>query len=124
VAQTQKSLSTCTTEAEYVALSNAANHFLWLKTALKDLRFPAIPMAPFGDNCSAIDLAENYQISELSKYIDIHHHYVWELVNDMTLPLIYIWTMDNLADMCTKSLPEVQPSKLRAITAGYIEGGF
>jgi hypothetical protein len=61
-------------EAEYVALSKAAKYFLWLKTALKDLRFPEIPMALFCDNRSAIDLAENYQISELSKHIDIHHH--------------------------------------------------
>jgi hypothetical protein len=65
---------TSTTDAEYVALLKAAKHFLWLKIALKDLRFPEIPIALFCDNYSAIDLAENYRISELSKYIDIHHY--------------------------------------------------
>jgi hypothetical protein len=35
--QKQTSVSTSTTGAEYVALSKAAKHFLWLKTALKDL---------------------------------------------------------------------------------------
>jgi hypothetical protein len=34
---------------------------------------------------SAIDLAENHQISELSKHIDIHHDLVRELVYDKTL---------------------------------------
>jgi hypothetical protein len=80
-------------------------------------------MALFCDNCSAIDLAENHQISELSKHIDIHYHRVGELVSDKTLSLMYIWTMDNLADMYTKGMPEVQLSKLRAIALGYNEGG-
>jgi hypothetical protein len=79
-------------------------------------------MALFCDNCSAIDVAENHPISELSKYIDIHHHLVRELVDDKTLPLMYIRTMDNLADMYIKGLPEVQLSKLCAIALGYHEG--
>jgi hypothetical protein len=91
---------------------------MWLKTALEDLGFPGTPMAMFCDNRSTIDLAENHQISELSKHIDIHHHRVREIVHDRTLPLMYIPTMDNLADMCTKGLPEVQLSKLRDITMG------
>jgi hypothetical protein len=94
-----------------------------LKTALKDLRFLETPIALFCDNYFAIDLAENHQISELSKYIDIHHHRVQELVYDKILPLIYIQTMDNLADMCTKALPEVYLSKLPTIALGYNEGG-
>jgi hypothetical protein len=72
-------------------------------------------MALFCDNRAAIDLAENHRISELSKHIDIHHQRIRELVYDKTLLFIYIPTRDNLADMCTKGLPEVQISKLRAI---------
>jgi hypothetical protein len=116
--QKQKSVSTSTTVPEYVALSKAATHFIWLKTALADLGFPGTPMAMFCDNRSTIDLAENHRISELSKHIDIHHHRVRELVHDRMLPLMYIPTTDNLADMCTKRLPEVQLSKLRDITMG------
>jgi hypothetical protein len=74
--QTQQSVFISTTEAEYVALSKAAKHFLWLKTTLKYLRFPETPMALFYNNHSAIDRAENYRISELSKHIDIHYHQV------------------------------------------------
>jgi hypothetical protein len=110
-------------EAEYVALSKAAKHFLWLKTTLKDLRFPETPIALIGDNHCAIDLAENHRISELSKHIDIHHHRGLELVYDKTLPLMYIRTTGNLADMYTKGLPEVQLSKLCVIALGYNEEG-
>jgi hypothetical protein len=122
--QNQKSVSTSTTEAEYVSLSKSAKHFLWLKTALKDLRFSETLMAIFCDNRSAIDLAENHRISELSKHIDIHHHRVQKLVYDRTLPLMYIRMTDNLADMSTKGLSEVQLSKLRAIALGYNEAGY
>jgi hypothetical protein len=72
--QKQKSVSTSRIEAEYIALSKAAKHFIWLKTALEDLGFSGTPMAMFCDNRSTIDLTENHRISELSKHIDIHHH--------------------------------------------------
>jgi hypothetical protein len=94
-----------------------------LKTALKDFRFPETPMALFYYNRSAIGLAETLRISELSNHIDIHHHRIRELVYDKTPPLMYIRTTDYLADMCTRGLPEVQLSKLRAIPLGYNEGG-
>jgi hypothetical protein len=80
-------------------------------------------MAMFCDNRSTIDLAENHWISELSKHNDIHHHGVRELVHDRTLPLMYNPTTDNLADMYTKGLSEVQLSKLRDITIGKDYGG-
>jgi hypothetical protein len=94
-----------------------------LKTALKDLQFPETPMALFCNNHSAFDLAENHQISELSKHIDYHHHHVQELVYDKTLLLMYIQTIDNRLDMCTKGLLKVQLSKLHAIALEYNEGG-
>jgi hypothetical protein len=95
-----------------------------LKTALKNLQFPDIPMPLFYDKYSVIDLAKNHQISELSKQNDIYHHRVQELVYDKTLPLMYIQTTDTLVDMCTSGLPKVQLSKLGAIALGFNEGGY
>jgi hypothetical protein len=95
-------MSISATEAEYVTLSKAAKHFLWLKIALKDLRFPETPLALFCNNRSAIDLAENHRISEISNHIDIHHHHIQESFYDKTLPLIYIRTTNHLVNMCTK----------------------
>jgi hypothetical protein len=114
-------VSTSTIEAEYVVLSIATKHFLWLKTELSDLRFPETSMALFCDNFSVIDLAENYWISELSKPCNIHHQHIRKLVYNKTPLLIYIHTTDNLADICTKGLPEVQLSKLGTIALGYNE---
>jgi hypothetical protein len=78
-------------------------------------------MALFCNNHCATDLAENHQISELSIHIDIYHHRVLELVNEKTLLLRYIRTTDNLVDMSTKGLPEVQLSILCPIALGYTE---
>jgi hypothetical protein len=80
-------------------------------------------MALFCNNCSTINLPENYWISELSKYINIHQHRVRELVYDKALLVKYIRTTDNLADMYTKGLPEVQLSKRRMITLRFNEEG-
>jgi hypothetical protein len=116
-------MSTSTTEARCVAFSRAAKRLLWLGAALKDLRFLETLVAIFSGGGSDIDIAKDHQVSELARCIDIHHHSVQELVCDKTLPLMYILTMDNLTDMCNKSLPQVQPSKLCTIALGYNEGG-
>ena len=89
---------------------------MWLKTAYEDLGSSGTPMAMFCDNRLMIDLGENHQIFELSMHIDIYHHQVRELVYDRTLPLMYIPTTNNLADICNQWLPEIQLSKLRDIT--------
>jgi hypothetical protein len=117
-------VSISTTEPEYIVLSKAAPYFLLLKTVLKDLRFPETLMDLLYDNHSAIDLAKYGCISELSKYIDIHHHPARELVYDKSHPLMYIRTTDNLLDMCTKALVEVQFTKSHTIDLGYNDGGF
>ena len=103
--QKQKSVSTSTTEAEYVALSKAAKHFQWIKIALKDLRLSKTDSAVLCDNTSTLDIAENHRISDRSKHIDIHYHRVRELVYTKKLTLLYVPSAENLADICTKGLP-------------------
>jgi hypothetical protein len=44
-----------------------------------DLRYLEIPIALFYHNCSVINLAENYRILELSKYINVHYYCILEL---------------------------------------------
>jgi hypothetical protein len=88
--QKQKSVSTSTTEAKYLALSQASKHFVWLTTALTDLQFPEILIALFGDNRFDIHIVEYHRISEVSEDIDIPHHCVCEIVYKKSVPLISI----------------------------------
>lgn len=109
----QRSVATSSTEAEYMALSKAAKQFLWLKTAFADLRLPNPPMAMFCDNTSAIEIASNNKISDLSKHIDTHYHWIRELVHEKIVPIMYVNTKENPADMCTKGLPEIDLKRHR-----------
>ena len=102
----QKSVTTSTAEAEYMSLSNTAKHHLWTMRALKELLKDFIPEAIRCDNTGAIDISENHRINDRSKHIDIHYHFVRELVEAGTITVLHIDGKDNLADVCTKALPK------------------
>ena len=55
----QYSVTTSTTEAEYIAASLTSKHQVWLQNALSELGYPDIPSALFGDNKGSLDLSEN-----------------------------------------------------------------
>src|SRR5690606_19148660 len=100
----QKSVSTSTCEAEYMALSLTCRHFVWLKNAIKELLKLDIPSVLFCDNSAAIDIAHNPKVNDRSKHIDIAYHYTRERVQEGEVALLPIPSADNLADICTKGL--------------------
>ena len=67
----QRSVSTSTHEAEYMALCMAAKQHIWLRNALNELGLKDIPSALSCDNNGANDLAHNPRVGDLSKHIDI-----------------------------------------------------
>jgi transposase InsO family protein len=102
----QKSVSTSTAEAEYQALSLAAKQTIWTHNALNELTISPIPTPiVYCDNKAAIDIANNPKISDRSKHIDVHFHFVRENVEQGTFFLMPVATAENLADTCTKGLP-------------------
>lgn len=103
----QKSVALSSTEAEYVALSNASKEAVYLKNLLTDIGFEgyvADQIKLFGDNLSAIQLVKNPVYHARSKHIDIRVHYVREVYNNNVIQLEYCSTNDNIADIFTKSL--------------------
>jgi hypothetical protein len=101
-AQKQKSVAVSTTKAEYMALSLSARHMIWFTTTLIELKqdYEAIIHA---DSSGAIDISRNSKVSQCSKHIDIHYHFVREHV-DKTFKLEYIPTKENVVDLLTKTL--------------------
>ena len=111
----QKSVAVSTTEAEYMAMSLASRHLVWLQRGLQQLRqHIASTVATdnhevdylLGDNQGALELAKNHRINNRSKHIDTHYHNVRELLEAGIFDLMYVPTDDNLADLFTKSLPK------------------
>jgi hypothetical protein len=101
----QNCMALSTAEAEYMALSSAAQEAIWMSQLLYELkRQPLVPAILFEDNQSAICLSKNPQYHGRSRHIDIKHHFIREQVNNGTIDVSYCRTDDMIADL-PKGLP-------------------
>ena len=105
----QRSISTSTTEAEYVALCQTSKQAVWYSGLLRDIGYSkylkddyTVPL--LCDNQSAIALAENPENHARSKHIDVQFHYVRQLVAYHKITVDYCSTSHMLADALTKPL--------------------
>ncbi len=108
----QKTVAQNTMEAEYMAMTDAANQAAWYHSFLKELGYTVDDPIPLhGDNKGAIDLALNPVTGRRSKHIEIKHHVIREYVERSTITLVRTRTEDMLADGFTKSLARGSLSK-------------
>jgi hypothetical protein len=110
----QATVAKSTTEAEYVALSSAAQEAVWLRRLLSEVGFGCQGSTTiYEDNNGAIDLSKNPKHHDRTKHIDIAYHFTREKVLSKELSVEYCHTGDMLADTMTKGLPRVQFQKFR-----------
>ena len=65
-----------TTEAEYIALSQATQEAVWLLRLLFDLGYStALPTSIYEDNQGAIELSKNPKFYNRAKHIDVTYHF-------------------------------------------------
>lgn len=107
----QRATATSTCEAEYMALTLATKHFIWLCRGLAEISSRQIPSAIFNDSNSARDFAQNPKLNDASKHIDIAYHFTREK-EDESLTCSHISSPENMADICTKGLPRPQHDHL------------
>jgi len=105
----QASVSTSTTEAEYVALCQGSKEAIWLRQLLREIGFSqflgdSLGVQMYSDNQSCIALAENPEGHSRSKHIDVQYHYSRQLIEYGKILLDYCPTKDMLADVLTKPL--------------------
>ncbi|KAG8929142.1 hypothetical protein FRC01_004803, partial [Tulasnella sp. 417] len=95
-----------TMEAEYLGLSNAARHTIWLCELLEDLGCPQTePTVIFGDNDASLILAEDISDHNRAKHIKRVYHYVRERIQqEKDITLAYCPGNQNIADIFTKPL--------------------
>jgi hypothetical protein len=105
-AKKQLTVSRSSTESEYRALALASAEVCWLRTLLKDLGV-FISEAPilWCDNISALAIASNPVFHARTKHIEVDFHFVRERVLRKDLTVKFVSTLDQLADIFTKSLP-------------------
>ena len=109
----QATVALSTAEAEYVALSQAAQEGTWLRRLLSDLGMEATSTVIMEDNQGAIAIAKNPVDHSRTKHIDIRYHYIRECVQNGQIELQYCPTNDMKADILTKPLTKQKFEYLR-----------
>ena len=101
----QKSVTLSSSEAEFVALSEAAKEIKFVVQILQSMKIPVrIPVVVRVDNVGAIFMTENVTTSNRTRHVDIRYHFVREFVEDGFIKIIFVKTADNDADIFTKNV--------------------
>ena len=88
-AQKQRTMAQNTTEAEYMAMTDAANQAAWYWSFLVELIYDVDnPIPIHGDNKGAIDLALDPITGRQSKHIEIRHHAIREYIEKGVISLM------------------------------------
>ena len=104
-ANLQKVVALSTTEAEYIALTEAIKEALWLKGIARELKLQEQIITVHCDNQSAIHLSKNQVYHERTKHVDIKLHFIREIISEGGVHVEKIATEENPSDMITKVLP-------------------
>ena len=104
-AMLQSVVALSTTEAEYIAVTEAVKEAMWLKGMLLELGIKQESLVVYCDNQSAVHLSKNQVFHERSKHIDIKLYFVRDVIESRTVLVEKIDTEHNPADMFTKILP-------------------
>jgi transposase InsO family protein len=103
----QPTVALSTTEAEYMATTQATKEAIWLQRLLGEVGFRTCaqsPMTIFSDNQSSVALTKNSVYHARTKHIDIQHHFVRERVENQEIAVMFCRTEDMVADVLTKGL--------------------
>uniref|UniRef100_A0A2N9J1S8 Integrase catalytic domain-containing protein n=1 Tax=Fagus sylvatica TaxID=28930 RepID=A0A2N9J1S8_FAGSY len=102
----QKCVALSTTEAEYIAATEAGKEMLWMKRFLQDLGLKQDEYVVHCDSQSALDLSKNSTYHSRTKHIDVRYHWLRQIVDQQLMQLRKIHTDKNPADMLTKVVPK------------------
>jgi hypothetical protein len=101
----QHSVALSSTEAEYMALSEAAKEIKFIYQVLTSLGIKVqLPIIVHVDNVGAIFMAENATSTHRTRHIDARYHFVREFIFDGFIKIIFVKTIDNRSDLFTKNV--------------------
>ena len=105
----QETVADSTTEAEYIAASDAAKEAVWIEKFVAELGVvPSIadPITLYCDNTGAIAQAKEPRSHQRSKHIQRRFHLIRDIVDRGDVKICKIPTDDNLSDPLTKPLAQ------------------
>jgi hypothetical protein len=101
----QRTVSASTTEAEYIAITEAGREIMWLRELLETLGYSQQITTLRCDNQGAIALTKKPSSHPRTKHIAIRHHQIREWAEQGMIRLEYVDTKSQKADILTKPLP-------------------
>ncbi|KAJ9566323.1 hypothetical protein OSB04_002289 [Centaurea solstitialis] len=107
----QDTIADSTTEAEYIAASDAAKEAVWLRNFITDLRVVANisrPVDIYCDNSGAVVQAKEPREHHKSRHVLQKFHLIREIIGRRDVRICKIPTDDNVADPLTKPLARVK----------------
>ena len=104
----QGSTADSTTEAEFIAASEAAKEAVWIKNFVTELGIvpssaDSIPL--YCDNNGAIAQAKEPRAHSKSKHVERKYRVIREIIDRKDIVVLKIQGEDNIADPFTKALP-------------------
>lgn len=111
-ANNQATVTTSTTEAELLALSQAVKEGTFVMRLLKEIhvRFDNEKLTVECDNTQTIQLVneEGFKLQTNLRHVDIHNHWLRQEVREGRLEVIYTPTKEMIANGLTKALGKVE----------------
>lgn len=105
----QQTVALSSTEAEYMAETQATKEAIWLRCFLTEIGvFHDDVVVIRADNNGAMDLARNPEFHARTKHIDIQYHFVREAIDRRLVDFEFVPTAEQAADGLTKALPAVK----------------
>lgn len=108
----QPTVALSTTEAEYMAYSDACSEALWFRNFLNELKGQQRMIKINADNQGAIALVKNPVYHQRSKHIDTRFHSIREHHANGNIELTYLQSNQMIADIMTKPLSTLQHETL------------
>ena len=90
------------TEAEYVAVTDAFKEAICLQRILNEIKMIHGKVIIYSDSQSAIHLCKNPVYHERTKHVDVKYHFVRDQIAKDIVQIQKVSTEDNSADMGTK----------------------
>ncbi|KAI3702044.1 hypothetical protein L6452_27650 [Arctium lappa] len=106
----QTTVSTSTTEAEYIAAASCCSQVLWIQNQMLDYGVTFLHTPIFIDNSSAISIVNNTVKHSKTNHIEIRYHFIRDCNEKKLIQVVKVHTDNQFADLFTKAFDEMYGS--------------
>ncbi|KAI3702729.1 hypothetical protein L6452_28481 [Arctium lappa] len=99
----QTTVSTSTTEAEYITAASCCSQILWIQNQMLDYGVTFLHTPIFIDNSSAISIVNNPVKHSKTKHIEIRYHFIRDCNEKKLIQVVKVHTDNQFADLFTKA---------------------